>query len=112
MMKQQLKDREAVEALVKLGGRVFYNNPANPSEPSWFLEWAGECSVYRVDFSGRSEVTDAGLVQLEELTQLRSLDFTRTKITDAGLVLFKRLINLQTHELARTNVTDAGVKDL
>jgi Leucine Rich repeat len=112
MMKQQLKDREAVEALVKLGGRVLYNNPANPSEPSWFLEWAGECSVSRVDFSGHSEVTDAGLVQLEELTQLRSLDLTRTEVTDVGLVLLKGLINLQTLELARTNVTNAGVGDL
>ena len=112
MMKQQRKDREAVKALVKLGGQVRYNNPANPTEPSWFIEWAGQCSVNRVDFSGRTEVTDAGLAQLEELTQLRYLDLTRTEVTDAGLIHLKGLINLQTLELARTNVTDAGVGDL
>ena len=109
MMKQQRKDREAVKAIVNLGGQVWYNNPADPSEPSWFLEWAGECSINRVDLSGRTEVTDAGLVQLEELIQLRYLDLTRTEVTDAGLAHLKGLINLQTLELARTNVTDAGV---
>ena len=112
MMKQQRKDREAVKALVKLGGQVRYNNPANPTEPSWFLEWAGQCSISRVYLSGRTEVTDARLVQLERLTQLRYLDLTRTEVTDAGLVHLKGLINLQTLGLARTNVTDAGVGDL
>jgi hypothetical protein len=112
MIKQLRKERDAVKALVKLGGQVSYNNPANPSEPSWFLEWAGACNVSRIDFSGRIKVTDAGLMHLRELTQLQYLHLTRTEITDAGLVHLKGLTNLQTLGLEGTKVTEVGVNDL
>jgi len=59
-----------------------------------------------------TQVTDAGLVHLEEeLPGLRGLFLSNTKITDAGLVHFKDS-KLQSLFLGGTQVTDMGFDDL
>jgi hypothetical protein len=41
--------------------------------------------LQKLDLSFRPKLTDAGLSELANLTQLRSLDLTGTKVTDAGI---------------------------
>ncbi|GEM_PF-858321 len=53
-------------------------------------------------------VTDAGLIHLKELTELRAL-FLGKRITDAGLVHLRKLRELQMLDLAGTEITDAGL---
>ncbi len=59
-----------------------------------------------------SDVTDAGLVNLKSLTNLKRLDLSFTQVTDAGLVHLKGLTKLKYLGLNRTQVTDEGVKKL
>ncbi len=59
-----------------------------------------------------TKVTDAGLGNLERLTELRELCFVNTNVTDAGLEHLKGLTNLQTLQLSGTEVTDAGLEHL
>ena len=57
-------------------------------------------------------VTDHGLAQLQGLTHLESLNLEGTKVTDAGLKQLKSLTHLQRLKLAGSKVTDAGVEKL
>ena len=59
-----------------------------------------------------NDITDAGLVHLKGMTNLRSLRLSGPKITDAGLAHLKDLTNLQTLNLRSTQVTDAGLVHL
>ena len=56
--------------------------------------------------------TNAGLVHLQELINLKFLYLLNTPITDAGLVHLKGLDNLQRLGLGDTQVTDAGLVHL
>ena len=58
------------------------------------------------------ETTDAILVHLKGLNNLKSLSLGMTKVTDAGLVHLKGLMELQELNLGDAKVTDAGVADL
>ena len=51
-----------------------------------------------------TKVTDAGLVHLKGLTNLRSLDLGDTEVTDAGLVHLKGLANPRRLYLGFTQV--------
>jgi Leucine Rich Repeat (LRR) protein len=59
-----------------------------------------------------SEITDAGLVHLQGLTELQELDLSGTQVTDAGLVHLEGLIQLESLDLLGTQVTDAGLVHL
>jgi hypothetical protein len=59
-----------------------------------------------------SEITDAGLVHLERLTNLHYLDLKSTKITDAGLAHLKGLTELSMLGIRSPHVTDAGIAHL
>jgi beta-lactamase regulating signal transducer with metallopeptidase domain/Leucine-rich repeat (LRR) protein len=56
--------------------------------------------------------TDAGLVYLKGLTELRRLGLYGTQVTDAGLVNLKGLSKLEVLNLSFTRITDAGITDL
>ena len=60
----------------------------------------------------RTQITNAGLVQLKGMTKLEELLLFCPKVTDAGLVHLTGLTNLQELGLGSTKVTDAGVADL
>jgi HEAT repeat protein len=64
----------------------------------------------RLDLSGK-EVTDAGMVHLSQLRQLRHLRLPTT-ITDEGLAQLQGLANLESLELVGTPVSDAGLRNL
>jgi hypothetical protein len=59
-----------------------------------------------------TDITDAGLKTLGGMPQLRSLQIAATKITDRGLAELARLPNLETLWLVKTAVTDAGVANI
>jgi hypothetical protein len=61
---------------------------------------------------GNMKVTDAGLESLKDLTQLQRLVLAETKITDAGLVHLRGLTKLQFLLLTKNNVTDDGLVHL
>lgn len=61
---------------------------------------------------GATKVTDAGLIHLLEMEQLRELSLFSLKITDTGVMQLKRLVNLQALVLSDTQVTDAGLEHL
>jgi hypothetical protein len=60
----------------------------------------------------RLHVTDADLVQYENLKGLRKLNLYGTKVTDSGLKTISVLPNLQVLYLSDTAVTDAGLQSL
>jgi hypothetical protein len=57
-------------------------------------------------------VTDAGLKQLKDLSNLLELDLSETRITDAGLVHLKELPDLTRLSLRGTEVTDTGLEHI
>ncbi len=62
--------------------------------------------------TSNSRVSDAGLIHLKDLTNLRSLELMGSRVSDAGLghlIGMKRVAELY---LARTDVTDNSVAKL
>lgn len=122
----------------RLGG-LYYTNPRGPE---WLRQWIGEermaalDDVDRVSLDYSHDLTDAGLVQLQQLsklealslldthisndglvhiarlTRLRDLDLVGTSVSDRGLVYLRGLTSLELLDLDRTGVTDSGLKHL
>ena len=90
---------KAIAAIKKLGGKVTLD------------EKQFRKPVVRVNLSG-TKVTDAGLVHLKGLTNLRWLDLGDTNVTDAGLVHLKGLTKLERLDLWSTKVSATGFKEL
>jgi len=123
-MQRARREREAVAAIVKLGGQVRYDyqvpqsgNPlpgAGPPGPAWLRKLLGEnffVTVVGVHLEN-SSCTDADLEYLAVLTQLRSLELDGTRVTDAGLERLTGLTRLQELGLDGTLVTGAGLKHI
>jgi Leucine-rich repeat (LRR) protein len=89
----------AVAAIVKLGGKVEYNENS-PDRP-----------VAKVYLHGTA-VQDSDLAALEKLPRLQNLFLGRTKISNAGLEHLQQANHLQTLSLNSTQVTDDGVRTL
>jgi len=136
------RQRDAVAAIQAFGGGAKYAEPddeASEAFPKPFLRrWLplDYFDKVREVYLYRTQVTDAGLAQLQSLTELEELDLRGTQVTGAGLahlqgltrlqVLFvtgiqfkdaelvhlQRLANLQWLSLDRTQVTDAGLAHL
>lgn len=64
-----------------------------------------------LDLSSCEQITDAGLVALKDLKNLRTLDLPEG-IGDAGLVQLAGLQKLESLNLAGANITDAGLVHL
>ena len=64
-----------------------------------------------VNFS-LTQITDAGLVHLTELTNTQTLYLWSTPSTDQALAHLKGMTNLQTLSLGSTQITDAGFAEL
>ena len=56
-----------------------------------------------------THITDSGMVHLQELTSLSELNLSNTQINDEGLVHLKGLADLRTLDLSRTSITDSGL---
>jgi len=118
-MQRATRQRETVEAIVDVGGRVFYDYQldeggavipgAQPTAPLLLRKSLGGdffCNVTIVHLGGKRVTDLKGLIDLQELY----LD--DAQVTDAGLVHLKGLANLEELRLDDTNVTDAGLEHL
>ena len=63
-------------------------------------------------FLAGAGVTDAGLTELKDFKSLHTLDLSSTAVTDAGLRELKDFKGLQNLYVRETKVTEAGVKEL
>jgi hypothetical protein len=121
-MQQARRQREAVEAVIKLGGFVTYDFMVDESgqrlsnsqarEPAWLQKMLGIDffnDVVQVNLDS-TEVTDSDLYDMARLPQLRWLNLFNTKVTDAGLEYLPDLPNLERLELGGAdNVTHNGI---
>ena len=109
------KEREAVEAIIRLGGSVAYDydlvNGAKPTGPDWLRNLLGENFFSEAVIVSVSDafVADAGLENLKGLPKLQTLDLSYAQVTDAGLVNLKGLAQLQYLYLNGSKVGDAGL---
>jgi Leucine Rich repeat len=70
-----------------------------------------ELILGKVD-SPAPKVTDAGLIVLESLPQLRFLSMPHTAVTDAGLAHLRQSRELELLDLDNSSITDAGLVHL
>ena len=112
----------AAEVLAKLGGRVLrdslHANRITGVElhfthfsDAGLKELKEFKNLKSLDLRG-THVTDAGLMELTEFKNLHTLDLSFTRVGDAGLRELRELKNLQKLGLDDTPVTDAGLKEL
>jgi serine/threonine protein kinase/Leucine-rich repeat (LRR) protein len=73
---------------------------------------AGQFQVVGINVQGVKQVTDAGLLHLEGLTNLRYLNMEATPVSDDGLEHLQGLANLAELRLQFTRVTDDGLAHL
>jgi len=106
----------AVAALRKMGCTVgLYADPnTSPTILERLRKLLGEHDFRSITLvsGGRSQITDAGLENLQVLTELQLLFLDKTQVTDAGLVHIRGLTQLQYLHVNGTNVTDAGLVNL
>ena len=108
------KGEAAVSAIEKVGGKVKGDFPRRGNRNAWkeaVLGHDGFRRVYAVEFR-KTQVTDAELMHLNVIKNLRSLSVTETGVTDAGLKHLAGLTNLKSLWLEQTQVTDAGIPRL
>jgi len=86
------------------------NYPAfNDSDHELLLELGANIAELKL---GGTQITDAALEHLEQLTGLRQLNLENTAITDKGIAHLKGCDKLWYLNLVNTQVTDEGIKAL
>ena len=112
----------AVAKIELLGGRIT-RDEARPDRPVIGVTFPEDSHVRakflgvlkslphltELDLSG-TQITDAGLAEIEGLPELTKLRLYDTRITDAALDSLKTLPKLATLNLSRTEVTDRAVR--
>jgi internalin A len=106
-MQNQRKQKAVAEVLRKAGAEV-------TTEPTWLGTLVRDDTLVRVSFVGwRAKLdTDAEMVHLQGLDQLKSLYLYGTHASDAGLMHLHGLSQLKELILDYTEVTDAGLGHL
>lgn len=108
----------AVAALKEMGCDVTYgNNNAHQGSPTVLerlRKLLGESESRNVTkvIGSKSQITDAGMVHVQGLTQLQTLWLNDTQVADAGLAHLVGLTQLQYLWLNDTQITDAGLVNL
>ncbi len=102
----------AVREIERVGGSV----STDPRGPEWLRDPRVD---HRFPFDiphwvslGRSAATDATLIHVGRLTELKMLQLDGTPMSDAGLMHLKGLTGLRKIWLQNTRVTDAGAAAL
>lgn len=125
-VRQAQRQKEAVEAIVKLDGYVMYdfqtnsrNFSASPPGPDWLRKVLGVDFLASVTFVSlkshgpdRAHVTDGDLVHLRDLGELQTIQLDWTEITDTGLLHLQDLRQLTMLSIRDTQVTERGCKEL
>ncbi len=86
------EERAARQAVLDAGGR-------------WELDDDGHVGLVNLGFTN---ITDAAMEQIRDLTQLRSILLYGTKVTDAGLVHLENMQEMDNLTLASKNFTDGA----
>jgi hypothetical protein len=127
-MDQKRREREAVAAVRKAGGFVFYEgdlneiddsgrivNPPRPRGPDWLRKLAGDDSFNDpvfVSFNNAPNSAQATLATVGELDKVQYLSLQSSNITDSALANLNGLHQLRVLSLADTTVGDAGLAQL
>ncbi len=117
-IKQARHQRQAVEAILATGGIILYEyqrTNSDPPGPEWLRRIIGDeyfFTIGYVDFSG-SKVNNASLAAVVNfLASVKYLSLFSTEVTDEGLENLKELTNLRIVHIISTKITDEGMKDL
>jgi len=108
------RQKEAVEAIEKLGGVVEYGRNLS-TRPAILRQILGDDTigmVESVDFWNPAQVTDTDLVHLARLQRLETLHLNNSQVTDVGLKHLASLRDLSILYLDDTQITDAGLVHL
>jgi Leucine Rich Repeat (LRR) protein len=122
-VEQKRRERDAAEAIVKLGGVAYYDCEwrtqgllfhAQPRGPAWMRKLLGENFFSDVELVSLDKNPDAkaALGYLGELTHLKFLTLSRINLTDDDLANLGELRDLQSLALSETKVTDIGLENL
>jgi len=131
--KRARDQKQAVEAILEMGGFVFYEHqgvptgqalpwtrftysldgptPVDPPGPAWLRKLIGDEYFFRVFWIqlNRSQFRDVSLAAISRLADVKRLALNNNKISDAGLVHLKGLTHLDMLALSDNNVTDDGL---
>ena len=105
--------REAVEAIERVGGRVEYQRAEVPG-PAWLRRLLGDDFFIKPRYVGFSpdRTSDSDLSVLEKLDEIQSIGLWGSNITDSGMSHLHDLMELRFLSLIGTAVTDSGLKHL
>lgn len=109
ILRIQTKRSEAAVALAieDLNGFAWFDEEVDGKPAtSWFRR------LKAVGFYARSDVRDADLALLLDLSALEEVFLSDVQITDNGALLLGQLKNLRSLQLSNTLVTDAGLRHL
>ena len=121
---QQVKiQKEAVEAIMKLGGDVAYDYQLDdssginsmavmepPPGPAWLRKILGDDFFRTVAYV--EPTNDASMLILKEMREIQQLNLTCSQVTDTGLKHLEGLTQLKVLYLGGPQVTDAGLEYL
>ncbi|MEK6234406.1 MAG: hypothetical protein N2C14_06820 [Planctomycetales bacterium] len=100
------REREAVAAFEELGAAFIYdyqlnedgewiNPPLDPPGPAWLRSLLGDdwsAAPQHLQLTANIHVTDADLVHLRELKQLKTLAIAFTQVTDEGVAELQKAL--------------------
>jgi Leucine Rich repeat len=134
-IEQKRREREAVDAIRKLGGAVYYDyeavKGAEPRGPPWLRNLFGQnffgdvvgvhldkspgpvwlTRIHELTFRD-AQADETGRVHLEEMPDLRTLTLEGARVTDTELAHLGGLAHLHTLSFQGTKVSDAGLAHL
>jgi hypothetical protein len=114
------RQQRVIAEFERLGAHLRY---ADPRRSEWRASAGGAFwGLFQISLANRlSKVpglscgkyaTDATLVHIEKLTNLKWLELYDTKVTDAGLVHLRGVANLQVLDIRHAEIGDAGLANL
>jgi internalin A len=116
-IERKRQEREAVAAIIKSGGRVWYDyqiEHAEPRGPKWLRNLFGENLFSEVDgavLENGRDVELAQMRQMEGLTKVKTPVSHKTDVS-AGLVNLKGLAHLESLYLRETNFNHSGLSNV
>lgn len=97
---------------IKIREGVIYSLALGPETTDWDISaYVHLSDVVELSLAG-TQITNAGLAQLQEFHKLRRLDLSNTKISDAGLEQLKKLTRLEHLSIAGTKISPSRLPDL
>ena len=106
------REKAAVEAIEKLGGKVVLNEkvPLRSASARQILGDDRYRAVHRLEVDSSFRASSEEMTQLSSFTHIEGLWLVKTQVTDAGLVRVSRLKTIKNLWLDNTHVTDAGIQ--